>query len=181
MVRVKFRFRFSGIGFLAFVTGSKWVRASARCSPLGSGARQADSQTLCLPRRRSDGCFPKSVGDSCIAGGFVFSTAGIARFLRKFRQIWLNGGFFRWGGVVGLPFPEAPTRRRQRLHGLVTAASCTLPVPQSDARDAGFRGRFVASLAALASLSAAPFMFDTRHLPLYPNTILTCIPSMCKI
>ena len=147
MVRVKFRFRFSGMDFLAFVTGSKWVRASARCSPLGSGVRQADSQTLCLPQTKVWASPQTKVWASFPPkGGFPILTAKIARFLRKFPQLWLNRSFFRWGGVVGLPFPEMPTHRRQRLHGWVTAASCTPPVPQSDAGDARFRGRFVASL-----------------------------------
>ena len=139
MVRVKFRFRFSGIGFLAFVTGSKWVRASARFSPLGSGVRQADSQTLCLPQTRVWENSPPT-------GGFAFSTAEIARFLRKNHQILLNGGSFLPGGVLTPARSETPTHRRQRLHGWFPAAFCTLPVPQSDARDAGFQGRFSASL-----------------------------------
>ena len=139
MVRVLFRFRFSGIGFLAFVTGSKWVRASARCSPLGSGVRQADSQTLCLPQTKVWAPFPPK-------GGSSSSTAENARFLGKFRQLWLNGGFSYWVGSLSYPFPEMPTHRPQRLHGWDTAASCTLPVPQTDARNARFRGRFSASL-----------------------------------
>ena len=123
MVRVKFRFRFSGIGFLAFVTGSKWVRASARCSPLGSGVRQADSQTLCLPRRRSDGYFPKSVGDSCTAGGFAFSTAEIARFSEIPAHFGSTAAFSYWWG-------RCPTCSRKCPHTAdsgFTAGSRWLP------------------------------------------------------
>lgn len=36
----------------------KWVRAAARFSPLGLGVRQADSQTLCLPRAASQALYP---------------------------------------------------------------------------------------------------------------------------
>ena len=82
-----------------------------------------------------------------IAQGRVSDSYGRKRKVsQKFPPTSAQRRLFLPGGVLDPARSETPTHRRQRLHGWVTVAPCTISVPQSDARDARFRGRFSASL-----------------------------------
>ena len=146
MVRVKFRFRFSGIGFLAFVSGSKWVRASARFSPLGSGGRQADSQTLCLPQTKVWEFPPPK-------GGYGRS----CKFSQKISA--------KRGPTVAFPtgWCHCPTRSRKSPHTAdsgFTAGTRRLPALCQCRRvtqgTQDFGGGLLRHFAALASLFLVP-------------------------
>ena len=192
MVSVTLRFRFSGMDFLTFVSG-----LSGSGLPPGSplqrqGVRQADSRTLCLPRRRSDG-YPLYCGRSACLPYVIF------RFPRNPRKTGANSGFLlvvgllpyrsrkspqipRYGfngGSQGLPSVGQCRKERKgrKILGVVFCVTCGTSVtgrctvrPPTAVRCSGSCGRsvpapggFPSRGSSSASVSSARWYFRCRH------------------
>ena len=110
----------------------------------GQGVRQADSQTLCLPRRRSDGYtapFPligeiPPVSVLLLSPQRPFAFAG-APFIglgikvpQKIPPNWGQQWLISLGWGYSLPLPEKSTNPPLRLQRWLTGAFCALAVPQ---------------------------------------------------
>lgn len=83
----------------------KWVRSSARFSPLGLGVRQTDSQTLCLPQTE--------VWESLSSSGdFSHPTAPDFKVASKWAENWGDSGCPPPVGLLPYLFRKTPQTAR---------------------------------------------------------------------